>query len=592
LSCVLVGSAAGRSDAGSRGDVVSRWLARILGRRAVPQAAAPPARAEVLDSASEFATDAEREFASGLALFQAGRYEEAAARFEAATEARHDWAEAHYRLGLSHHYGGRPEDACDAFALALHHAPHAGHMHFALALAERKQGKIEQAWASVTRAIGCGHDTPEAHNLEGALLLDMGRIEEAVERFRAAVRIDPANAQAHGNLGYVLFRDCGEYEAGAHHLERALALDPSNLDSRCNYTMVLAHRGEHERALALADEILALRPELDEARLNRALVHLKLGQYEAGWTDYEARKRVRSNFIARKLPWPEWQGEPLAGKTILVHGEQGLGDEIMFASCFPEVIARAERCVIECAPALQPLFARSFPQASVFAGKQGTDRPDWIAHAPQIDIQLSAGSLPLHLRRSPEAFPMHRGYLMPASDRVAHWRARLAALGAGPKVGISWRGGLASTRRNLRSIDLAEWAPLLQTPGARFVSLQYGDTRQELDQLAAAHGVGLTSWREAIDDMDESAALVGALDLVISVCTTVIHLAGAVGRPVWILVPTVPEWRYQAVGTAMPWYPSATLVRQQSAGDWRPQLAEIADRLRGLVHATGDIDAR
>ncbi|RPI48730.1 MAG: tetratricopeptide repeat protein [Betaproteobacteria bacterium] len=562
---------------------MSNWVARILGRWPNRAAIEPAAGSVAEPGPAPIERDAQGELARGIELFDAGQYERAAECFEAAVELAHDWADAHYHLGLAQHRRGRFEDACDAFAMALCFAPEMARAHFALALAERKLGKRDAALASVARAIHFGQDTAEAHNLKGALLLEMGDVGGAVTSFEHAIAADPENAAAHSNLGYVLFRDCGDYEGGAQHIERALELDPANLDCLCNYTMVLSHRGEHERALALCDRLLSAQPELHEARLNRALIGLKLGRFESGWDDYESRKSVRCNYVARDLPWPEWRGESLAGKTILIHGEQGIGDEIMFASCFPELVEQAGHCVIECAPSLERLFRRSFPAASVFAGEQSVARLSWLTSAPAIDVQISAGSIPLHVRRSRAAFPSHHGYLAPDPGRIAHWRDRLATLGPGLKVGISWRGGMQSTRRSLRSIELGAWAPLLRTPNARFVSVQYGDTGEERARLVLAHGLELQCWQDAIDDMDETAALVSALDLVVSVCTAVIHLAGALGRSVWILVPTSPEWRYQAAGVSMPWYPSATMIRQQTAGDWRPEIAEAVRRLRDFA---------
>jgi Tfp pilus assembly protein PilF len=526
-------------------------------------------------------------FEAGIDLLRSMHYEQAVECFAALIDQKHDWAEAHYRLGLAQHHLGRLEDAGDSFALALCFAPAMACAHHALALTERKRGKLDAALASVEQSIEGGLRQADTYNLKGALLLDRGDVPAAVASFEQAVAIAPESASAHGNLGYVLFRDCGEYERGAHHIERALQLDPANIDCQCNYSMVLSQRGEQARALELCDRILARQPDMHEARLNRALVLLKLGRYEEGWADYEARKAVRCNYLPRRLPWPEWRGESLANKVVLIHGEQGLGDEIMFASCFPDIIAKANHCVIECAPPLVSLFQHSFPAASVFAGQQSIARPEWANRAPAIDMEVSAGSLPLHFRRTPESFPSHSGYLAPDPARTAYWRNRLGALGPGLKVGISWRGGMPSTRRNLRSIELPQWLPLLQTPGARFVSLQYGDAQAECTRFVQESGAALACWPEATDDIGETAALVGALDLVISVCTAVVHLAGAIGRPVWILVPTCPEWRYGVDGGSMMWYPSAVLMRQESPGDWRPVMAEATRRLRHRIEGSG-----
>jgi hypothetical protein len=197
-----------------------------------------------------------------------------------------------------------------------------------------------------------------------------------------------------------------------------------------------------------------------------------------------------------------------------------------------------------------------------------------------IDYHVSLASLPLHLRNREEDFPRHAGYLQPAADRVAHWRARLAALGPGRKIGLSWRGGTADTRRSMRTLSLEQLLPVLRTPETHFVSLQYGEARAELEALQAQSGMHVTHWQEAIDDYDETAALCCALDLTVSVCTAVIHLNGALGRPVWVMVPAVPEWRYGYHGNSMPWYPCVALYRQQAGDNWEPVVERVAQALR------------
>lgn len=558
------------------------WLTRLMGRTAAPSQ--PRVEPPVIHPAAEQPVGQREEaYDEGMRLFEAGCFDAAADRFEAAIDLKHDWAAAHYQLGLCRLRQGLREDARDAFVMSLCFDPSAGVVRYAMALAERALGQIDDALATVDGLLEREPGHADAHNFRGALVLQRGDVTGAVASFERAVAADPSHAAAHSNLGYLLFRDLGEYERGARHIEIALALQPDNRDARCNYTMVLSQRGEHERALDICDRLLGEWPDMHEAKLNRALVRLKLGRFESGWDDYEARKQVRCNYIARPLPWPEWQGQSLDGKTVLVFGEQGVGDEIMFASCFGDLVTRAGHTVIECAPRLQRLFERSFPRATVVPGTQSAATPDWSRDAPPIDFQLAAGSLPRHFRRHLGDFPAHQGYLVPDPARVRFWRERLATLGPGLKVGLSWRGGMQSTRRTLRSIDLTSLIPLLRVAAAKFVDLQYGDTREELERLSA-QGFGMTSWPEAIEDLDETAALISGLDLVVSVCTATIHLAGAVGREAWVMVPSVPEWRYLAQGESMPWYPNVHLFRQRDEdGHWNELIGCIAGRLADRI---------
>jgi hypothetical protein len=231
--------------------------------------------------------------------------------------------------------------------------------------------------------------------------------------------------------------------------------------------------------------------------------------------------------------------------------------------------------VIDCTPKLEGLFRRSFPGAAVHGGRQDAVDTAWLEACGAIDAQIAMGSLPRYFRTSRAAFPAHTGYLRADESSLERWRERLSGLGPGPKIGISWRGGTVHTRTRSRSVELVELAPILRTPGVHFVSLQYGECAEDIARLQASHGIAIGHWPEALADYDQTAALVAALDLVISVQTAVVHLAGALGRPVWVLVPAVPEWRYQLSGEDLPWYPAARLFRQVAAGQW----AEVCERI-------------
>jgi hypothetical protein len=335
--------------------------------------------------------------------------------------------------------------------------------------------------------------------------------------------------------------------------------------------------------MACYEKALALDSGAVQAHLNRANLWLLLGNYERGWPEYEWRTRIDELAAAyQRFPMPRWDGSSLAGRTLLVHAEQGLGDEIMYASCLPEVIAQARHCVIECDDKLVSIFARSFPQATVRATAAG-DTSEWLKHVPQVDVQIPAGSLPLHLRRKAADFPRERAYLKPDPARVARWSAKLAKLGPGLKIGLSWRGGVPMTGTILRSIPLERLLPLLRLEGVRFVSLQYGNAHNELDRLARRNGISIPHWPEAIDDYEETAALICALDLTLSVCTAVVHLGGALGRPVWTLAPLRPEARYGASGDTMPWYASVRMFRQPAFNEWDRVITAVAQELSALA---------
>jgi tetratricopeptide (TPR) repeat protein len=482
-------------------------------------------------------------FDAGLAAYASGDFATAIACFNRALEYRHDDADAHNNLGLSYLGAGRSEDAADAFVLAIHYRPQFAQAFYNKALVALEEGELKEVTACLERAI----------------------------------ELNPAFVAAYNTLGYVLTHRTGDFEAGAAHIRKALDLSPADPDVLCNYSAVLAQEGRTAEALAVCEKLLATHPQMHEARLNRALANLKLGRFEEAWPDYEARKLSRGNYVPRTLPLPEWRGESLRGKRVLIYAEQGLGDQIMFASCVPDVLAQAAGCLIECSPQLAAIFRRSFPEAAIEPQAQADARLAGLAQAARIDYQTAAGSLPAQFRRRLSDFPAHAGYLRAEQARIDYWKHRLSALGPGLKVGISWSGGAPSTRGETRSTRLADWLPILRQTACQFVNLQYGRAGGEFHEISREQcEIRVHDLREAVDDYDDTAALVSALDLVISVQTALVHLAGALGKRTWVLLPAACEWRYGEQGETMPWYPSVRLIRQPRPGDWQAVIERIA----------------
>jgi Flp pilus assembly protein TadD len=403
----------------------------------------------------------------------------------------------------------------------------------------------ERALAIATEAAARQPDSFEVLTLLGKARLKVHDAQGALEALQAAGKLRADDAELH--------------------------------DLRGSACQELGRLGE---ARAAYDRALALQPGMRLARFHRGLLDLLEGNFEQGWEGY-----------ALRMPPPglqdgdphEWRGTPLGAGTLLVRREQGLGDEIMFASILPELKTRAQRVFVECDIRLRGLFSRSFPEATFFGSLPGGELPHAVTSAG-IDATVRAGSLPRLFRRRPADFPRHDGYLKADPRRIDDWRARLDAIGPGLKVGLSWIGGVRQTRRALRSLPLAGLGQLLGTRGAHFVSLQYTQgAAEEAESLRASTGIAIHHWPDAIADYDETAALVCALDLVISVCTSIVHLGGALGRPVWVMAPYSPEWRYGFSGDAMPWYPSVRLFRQPRYGDWPAVIASVSGELRSVA---------
>ena len=418
--------------------------------------------------------------------------------------------------------------------------------------------------------------------LKGRVLSRRERFKEAQEAFQQALDIQPDHAE-------VLFGAAGvalrlEEDTDALNLYERSFQANADLKRRAGIDLAVAYRqaGCWHEARTILEEATSRQPASSDLRWALAQVRLACGEWREGWADYTHRFAAGA-VPYRPLPYRTWNGQPAPAQTLVVLAEQGLGDEIMFASCLPDVIARVGHCIVECEPRLTTLFSRSFPAVTVLPTRRERDA-SWLNRAEEPQWQIFSGDLPALFRQRDEDFPAHQGYLQADPTRVRHWRERLQQdLGAGLKVGISWRGGTLRTRARARTLACADWAPILGVPGCQFVNLQYGDCEVMLGQFQAEHGIRPAHYPEALADYDETAALVCALDLVVSVCTAVIHLAGALGRPVWILAPLAPEWRYTAHRPVMPWYPSTRVVRQASAEDWSGPCQEVSARLRQLT---------
>lgn len=513
-----------------------------------------------------------------VALLERRQFDAAEALLREAVDLKHDLAEAHFRLGKIHEQRGELEDAADCHELAVHFEPGHVRAHFALAGLHKTQGRHAEAAGHYRSVIENDPNDAAAHCNLCLALYDLDDYRQARVHGERAIAIDPAMAEAHHNLGLVLTMT-GEPSLALRHFRRALELKP-----HAAIAAGLAHAyrdlGRLDEAIAAYDRALRLTPEFGDAVINRAHTFLLKGDFRGGWAEYEKRFAATGARV-RDFGLPRWNGEPLHERTILVHAEQGMGDEIMFASCLPDLIAVAGRVVIECSDRLEALFRRSFPQAIVHGGKK-EDPTDWLGQCPPVHYQVPIGSLPRQFRLERAVFPGTYPYLQADARRVREWRNRIGSGNGGMAIGLSWRGGTPKTRSHLRSVPLELLTSLLR-PEIAFVSLQHGVAPSELDGPASVIG----SFPEVTDDLDELGALICALDLVVSVDNTNVHLAGALGRPVWVLLAASPEWRYGLRGETMPWYPSARLFRQGEERRWEPVVERVTAALSAWTERAG-----
>jgi tetratricopeptide (TPR) repeat protein len=515
---------------------------------------------------------------------QAGRYDTAKHYLERCVTLGAQFPEAYIHLGNVYRLTGDLARASQSYRKAVHIDPHNALAHYNLGVSLKAEGAIEEALEQLAHAQAPSEIRGEVVRLRAKTLVELGRYEEAARVARTAVDEDPQCYDSCIALGYTYQKLHQPHEALKYY-ERALKARSNDAELFNNYGIVLQDLGRLSEAIASYEAALRINPADALARFHKALANLLGRNYVDGWADYETRL-LSTEHPPRPTRFVRWEGENVETRTIVAYGEQGLGDEIMFASCLPDLIRASRHCMIECSPKLRAIFCRSFPNATVYVSGPERQLPTQIT-GQQIDFEVPLGSLPLYFRRSSSQFPQHHGYLKADPARVALWRKKLDLLGPGPKVGFSWKGGTYKTRNPVRSIPLQRWLPTLKCPTANFVSLQYTpDAAAEIETLAQSHGITITHWQDAIDDYDETAALVCALDVVVTVCTSIVHLAGALGRPVWVAAPHVPEWRYGMEGDTMPWYPSARLFRQHQYGDWEKVIERMSEQVRQLAAST------
>lgn len=364
-----------------------------------------------------------------------------------------------------------------------------------------------------------------------------------------------------------------------------------NADIQNNLGTLYINEGKPSKALEHLDLAITLQPGHPQATWNKSLAHLELGQYQEGWDRYDAGvdAKVRAERNYATTPIPNWNGEK--GACVVVYGEQGIGDEILFASCLPDLIRDSKLVVFDCHKKLHSLFATSFPDIDIYPTREDEQitwphKPDRTPRYP-FTHRIAIGSLPRLYRPNLESFP-GVPYIKPSIDLEGFWNARLNALGTRPKIGISWIGGHKRTRVEVRSCQLESLLPIL-SQDADFISLQYTDCEAEIREFEAKHGIKIHYFPEASHSPNyaDTAALVANLDLVITVCTSVVHLAGSMGVPTWVLTPSRPAWRYRLDLDYMPWYGKAvTLFRQPpDTFDWQPVVVEVSERLKDLIGA-------
>lgn len=522
------------------------------------------------DAAVRLAPDyADAQFNRGLLLQSLGRPGDALAAYAAAVLSNPDFAEARYKQGLTLLGLGRFDEALAAFDAVRAVKPDLAELHFYRGNTLLELGRAGEALAAYDDALRLLPDFVEAHTNRATSLTMLNRLQEARAAFDEALRIRPDFAEALSNRG-ALFEDLGQFEEALADYDAALRLDPQHVQAHHNRGNVLLGFGRLKDAVSAYDEVLRLVPDHPGAHHNRGFALLSLGKLAEGWPEYEWRWRVKNwpGGKPRHPSLPQWRGEPAAGRTLLLWAEQGLGDSIQFMRYLPAVAAMGwGGAIVEVPEPLLPLFA---PMASSRIRIVALGDP-----LPPADVQCPFLSLPLAFGTVLDTIPNAVPYLEADPVRRAFWQSRVPADGV--RIGIVWQGNPGYKDDRNRSIPLKHFAPLAAVEGVHLISLQKTYGLDQLFGLPAGMTVETLGRDYDAGSFADTAALLMALDGVVTVDTAVAHLAGALGRPVWMALSTVPDWRWMTGREDTPWYPTMRLIRQTAQGEWDGVFQRIAE---------------
>jgi tetratricopeptide (TPR) repeat protein len=513
--------------------------------------------------------DADAHSNLGMALKAQNRLHEAIACFRACLALAPNHVDATAALAGALLAQEKWREAEDAFRQAIAHDPYRADLHVNLGNALKMQERLDEARECYHEALKLDPLAAEAHNNLGAVLMSQGKPAEAIASYDRAISLKPDYAHARANRATALLMDERIDEAEVE-LDHVLRLEPAHRQARFNLGFIRMEQNRPDEALACYEQILERDPADADAHYHRAMTLLAVGRFAEGWAEYEWRWK-RPGKAECPLAQPRWAGEPLAGRTILVRGEQGLGDCIQFVRFADRLKEQGATVVVECEPALVRLVERARGVERVVA--MGGPLPPFDVHVPMLSVPALVGT-------TLESIPRTVPYLAPDAAAVAAWQPQLGAPG-GYKIGVSWRGNPANVSDRRRSFALAELAPLAATSGVRLISLQVGAGREELSGVAASWPILDLGGR--VHDLHDTAAAMLHLDLVITCDSAAAHLAGALGIPAWIALPFAADWRWMLDRDDSPWYPSVRLFRQLRAGDWAGVFRRIAEELAVLV---------
>lgn len=541
---------------------------------------------------------------SGIAHHKANRLNEAEAAFRQVLTQQPNHTDALYFLGAVAFQRGNTKAGIDLITRAIALNPRIPAYHANLGVLLATQHKLPEAIAHLRSALELKPDYPDAQYNLGTALLQSGKVDESVEAFRKSKEQRPNHYDTCVSLAKALKKK-GDLDGSAQAYEAAAAIKPESFDTLHSWAIVLHRAGRFQQAIDIYEKAMQLRPKdasllcnygtslqcvqrYDDAirafqqslelEPHRPIVHGNLGMlqllkgdFENGWKEYEWRCQTQEwdrSPARERFFQPRWDGGDLNGRTILLHTEQGFGDTLHFARYATLVAARGGTVILECSKFLVNLV-RTIPGIS-----RAIPRGEALPH---FDVQCSLLTLPMLFGTKLETIPASVPYVSVDPALAERWRSRIGDEKR-MKIGIAWAGQPEHANDRERSIKLHELAPLAQVPNIRFFSLQKGEPAKDAQNPPA--GMELSDWTADLSDFADTAALVSNLDLILTADTAPAHLAGALAKPVWVLIPANPDWRWLLHRNDSPWYPTMKLIRKTALGDWAPAIQQAADALR------------
>jgi tetratricopeptide (TPR) repeat protein len=509
-------------------------------------------------------------FLSGLICQESNELEQAITFYQKALQLDPALVSAYYNLGSVFQEKGQTDEAVTYYQKALELDPTLADAWNAMGIIFQEKGQLEEAITNYQKAVALDPDLADAHYNLGKVFWETGRRDGAITYYQKALQLNPNSAEVYNNLGFCL-QEKGHYDEALAYFERAIGLNPNFAEAYYNLALYYHDRNLPDEAVGYYRKAIEHKPDFVNAHWNMACALLLAGNFDQGWREYEWRWKLKDH-RGHTFPRPQWEGSDISGCTVLLHAEQGFGDAIQFIRYAPLVAERGARVVVQCPKELVSLLGKVEGVEQVAA--DGGQLPDF-------DLQCPLLSLPRVFGTTLENIPVEIPYITADPLLTRKWGDRLHCDGPGFKVGLVWAGRTKAKRERGRSCSLDLFSALERFDEVTFYSLQKGKGAEQVK--TPPNNMKFIEYTEEIHDFSDTAAFIENLDLVISIDTAVSHLAGALDKPVWTLLPFVPDWRWMLNRDDSPWYPTMRLFRQPSPANWEAVIRDIARELGDLL---------